>query len=139
MKPCEKLALEARFLSYVVRDKGCMIWTGGQSRGGKGTDKRVRRGGPYGSFRINREIGVKRAHVVWAWLSGKLDAPYVPAGMNLDHTCDSGPLCVSCTRLIPESQNKSLTHSRYRNADRRAEVARIAERARIERLQSERP
>lgn len=109
MTPCQLLKIEARFLRYVKRlDNGCMIWIGGQSFSG-GQDKRAR-GGPYGSFRVSEQFGTKRAHIVWAWLTGKIPEPKVPEGYHLDHTCDSGTLCVCCTTLltIPEHRAKPV-------------------------------
>jgi hypothetical protein len=135
MTPCQKLALEARFLSYIVRDEsGCMVWTGGQSCGGKGREGRIARGGPYGSFWVDRALGSKRAHIVWAWLTGKLPEPRVPDGHHLHHTgCEGGTLCVSCTELTPEEDHRQIGHSRHAAARRRAKAKETALRARVKR------
>lgn len=134
---CQFLSIQARFLRYVKRlPSGCMIWTGGRSVGG-GRDKR-KRGGPYGSFYVNEEIGTRRAHVVWAWIEGKLRKPSVPDGKHLDHQCKSGTLCVCCTTLVPKSLNLAMAKKRRHPKGRDTEGFRVAEKARLARVAEKR-
>lgn len=136
---CQRIAIEARFLSYVVRSPtGCMIWVGGRSKGGRGKAKRAARGGPYGSFNIGKEYGIRRAHVVWAWLDGRLPEPSVPAGQQLDHYCDGSTLCVSCTNLIPKSLNQAYAKTRPACPAKRAEAIALADSARRKMLRRKR-
>lgn len=137
MTPCQRLAIEARFLSYVKRlPNGCMIWLGGQSRGGAGTEKRAR-GGPYGSFYVSKEIGTKRAHIVWAWLTGKLPEPRVPDGFHLDHDCASGTLCVCCTELTEiETHRKKPVATRHADTEARVVALDTAREARLTRMKA---
>lgn len=109
---CQQIALEARFLKYVrPLPSGCLIWTGAQTSGGfaaKGKSKS--RGGPYGSFKVGKDAegknhGTRRAHIVWAFLRGRIPTLRVPEGHHLDHTCKSGTLCIECTELVPSLVN----------------------------------
>ena len=109
---CDLIAIQVRVLGYIERlPNGCMIWTGGRSYGGAGKEKRGR-GGPYGTFWIDRLTGSVRAHIVWAWLTGKIPEPRVPEGHHLDHHCVSGTLCVCCTNLETKQRNIELGRSR---------------------------
>lgn len=141
MNGCQRIAIEARFLGYIERlSNGCMIWTGAQSQGGRGRENRPARGGPYGSFWINSEYGAKRAHIVWAWLSGLIERPAVPEGKHLDHVCESGPLCVSCLEVRSARRNLQLSRTRDPKKDpaQRAKAIQRAEAARIARLSQRR-
>lgn len=137
MNGCQRIAMEVRFLSYVMRlPSGCMIWIGGRSKGGKGREGREARGGPYGSFNIGHGYGSKRAHVVWAWIEGRIPTPYVPDGYHLDHQCDGTTLCVSCTTLIRKEENLALSCTRRQTTSQRLSILKAADRARKELLAS---
>jgi hypothetical protein len=102
---CDRIRIEARFLRHTKRlPSGCLIWTGAQSSGGPGA-KFKNRGGPYGSFKVSAAEGTRRAHIVWAWLRGRIPTLRVPKGHHLDHTCHSSTLCVECTELVTDTVN----------------------------------
>lgn len=119
LTPCQIMKIEARFLRHLkTMPNGCRIWMGARSRGGNRPHS-----GPYGSFRIDRQHNSVRAHVFAAFLAGKIPSLRVPAGMNLDHSCVYGTLCVDCTELVPATVNRERAHSRpIRRAGHRAAV-----------------
>lgn len=130
MTPCQRLSIEARFLTYVEpMANGCMIWTGARSKGGPGKEGRKKRGGPYGSFHVTKEIGSKRAHIVWAWLSGRIPTLSVPDGHHLDHECKS-TLCVCCQKLVTKSENLSLSKTRPKDVEAAKQIKAEADRVR---------
>jgi hypothetical protein len=96
----------------------CRIWDGAQSKGGKRP-----KSGPYGSVVIPGIAGGIRAHVVAAWVAGKIPLPRVPAGMHLDHECER-TLCIEETHLVlrPKLENLKLRWARPKG---RGEPARI--------------
>ena len=99
--PDRLAALVARFERYLVSmPGGCRVWTGAKSKGGQRPWS-----GPYGSFWVDKEHNTVRAHVFAAFVAGKLTELRLPPGLQLDHTCDHGTLCVDCTELVPGSEN----------------------------------
>lgn len=116
---CRRIELEARFLAQTkLLPNGCRVWIGCQSKGGPGKERKKTRGGPYGSFKIGKDAdGIdhnsKRAHIVSAFFMGLIPTLRVPKGFHIDHddtVCQSGTLCVTHLRLIPDKENIRLGH-----------------------------
>lgn len=90
------------------QEVGCLIWCGGQSRGGQRSRNTV-----YGSFTINARLKGVRAHVAMATAAGKIRDFRVPPGFHLSHQCDRS-LCVEETHveLQPAVKNIRDRHAR---------------------------
>lgn len=104
----------ARFDAKVERCPvtGCHHWRGGVSHGGQKTVSERRRQLPYGSFWVTEGL-VLRAHIFVAWVFGIIPGPRVPAGHELDHTCENS-LCVNPFHIecVPKGINQDYRHGR---------------------------
>lgn len=97
-----------RFLSKTrfCEHTSCLVWTGGQSRGGERTHSQK----PYGTFWVAPGL-VVRAHVYSGCSFGLIPDLRLPDGMNLDHTCEN-TLCVSPfhLELVTREENQARKH-----------------------------
>jgi hypothetical protein len=117
---CQLIGAILRFEKKLDRqENGCRVWTGAQTKGGKGRCKRDRRrkrknsGGPYGKFWVGPgQKDTVQAHVFAAFLAGKIPTLRVPDGIHLDHFCQHATLCVDCVEPVTCEENLRRRHTR---------------------------
>lgn len=113
MNGCYLISAILRFEKKLERQaNGCRVWTGAQTKGGKGRFKRDKRrkcknaGGPYGKFWVGPgKKDTVQAHVFAAFIAGKIPTLRVPDGVHLDHYCQHATLCVDCVEPVSCEEN----------------------------------
>lgn len=108
-------ALDRFAAKYVVCPvTGCWIWQGAISHGGQKTVSERRRQLPYGSFWVRKGL-ILRAHIFIAWAFGIIRDPRVPAGMELDHSCENSMcVCPWHIDLVTKGVNQDYRHGRLK-------------------------
>lgn len=117
--PDHPLVME-RFFKHTqhCHETGCLLWTGGKSRGGMRFSAKAL----YGTFNPGGVIkGGVRAHIYAAFVAGLIEPTYdqftgktkliVPDGYQVDHKCERS-LCVDPwhLQLITSEQNLHYRH-----------------------------